>query len=300
MGLKLTKQLPIKLSAVVVRYYSIYRRWLYLRNQATAKPFRFQIPYNMTVQFYPYGQISEPLFDSKFEQTEINLVTAYLRPGMNVLDIGANIGLYSIIASKIVGERGKVWAFEPSSETYERLMANLALNGISSVEVVKIALADVISDWLVLRRDPGYRDGDRYLSTRRKTNAAVAGKADDLGDTEVVEVTSLDYYFTSREEGLPRIDFAKIDIEGGELSALRGGRQLLTNSPDVVLMLECTPEGCFLAGHTQEEVFQFLRRLGFGVHCWNQALREWISDMARVKSAGNIWACRDRRLLPNP
>lgn len=250
------------------------------------------------VELYPKGQIPELLFTSRFEWEEIGLIAAILKPGMNVLDIGANIGLYSVIAGKLVGATGKVWSFEPSSETSIQLKDNLSLNRISSVKIVQIALSDVVEDSLALKRDPGYRDGDRYLATRKNVNIQVAGQPEDAGDMEIVSVTTLDHFFSRDGNAFPRIDFMKMDIEGGEFAVFRGARQLLLSNPEIVIMFECTSQGCYCAGHTQEDVFQYLRDLGFGLFCRSLESRSWITDPAALKQAGNIWACRDKTQLP--
>jgi len=290
------RQFPSKIRTVAARLRASYRHWRYRRKLREGEPIGFHLPHGLTVELYPNGQIPELLFTSNFEWADINAVAAYLKPGMRVLDIGANVGLYSIIAGKIVGPGGKVWAFEPSSETYELLIANLQLNHITCVEVLKLALSDVVTDSLVVKRDPGYRDGDRYLSTRQNPNIQVAAQADDLGDTEPVEVTTLDHYFECK--GTPRVDFMKVDVEGGEYGVFRGARQLLTLNRRIMLMFECTPQGCYVAGHKQEDVFYFLSELGFKLACWHQESGAWSLDTQVVEKAGNIWACRDTNCLP--
>src|SRR6266511_1867895 len=92
---------------------------------------------NSVIELYPKGQIAEVLWLSDFELTERNFVTAYLRPGMQVLNVGANVGLYSILASALVGEEGRVHAFEPSEATYGLLLQNIALNRCRNINAVR-------------------------------------------------------------------------------------------------------------------------------------------------------------------
>jgi len=247
---------------------------------------------------YPEGQVAELLYTCRFEKIELALVMKFLKTGMGVLDIGANIGLYSIVASTIVGHDGVVVAFEPSKETCDRLRANLSLNRVTSVDVVKKALANDVYPDMMIKRDPGYRDGDRYLATRKVENVTAKAKPEDTGDSERVPVTSLDHYLYEERDSCPRIDFVKMDIEGGEYAVLRGARKFLETNPGVVMMFECTPQGCRCAGCTQEEVSAFLQKLGFGVYAWMPQQAAWTSDIDSVKLAGNIWACRDKQSLP--
>ena len=235
------------------------------------KPIRYKLGGKNIIYLYPEGQIAELLYTDAFEQTEIQLVTAYLKPGMKVVDVGANIGLYSIIASKIIGENGKIWAFEPSSETQKRLIANLSLNQVSGVEVIKMALADV-EDVLTLIGPSRDRDGERYLLS--KEYAATYFKQDSE-ETEIVPVITLDQYMIENNTDLPKVDLMKIDIEGGEYAVFKGAQKVLAANPNILLMFECTPEGCQMGGHTQEDVFQFLRQLEFEVYAWNRIEEKW-------------------------
>jgi FkbM family methyltransferase len=303
--MKLIVKTARKIVDIIFKPYNYYRYLLnkqkkkeYLQKAKEGNPIDYKLSNDVVISLYPEGQIAELLYTRQFERTEIALFIAYLKPGMNVVDIGANIGLYSIVADKIIGPTGRVWAFEPSSETHKRLLTNLSLNKTSSVEPTKIALSDVVDGVLEFRRDPGYRDGDRYLATRIEENPRVAVKPDDAGDMEMVKVTTLDYYMYAGKSESPRVDFMKMDIEGGEYSVFRGARKILTDNSDIMLLFECTPPGCKVYGHKQEDVFQFLRELGFGIYCWDSKRRLWRSGTENLVTAGNIWACRDMEQLP--
>jgi FkbM family methyltransferase len=275
-----------------------YRRFVYSKKQEVGRPVRFRVPGNMFIELYPQGQIVELLYTSSFEKNEIKLVIEYLKPGMTVVDVGANVGLYSILAGLNVGLAGKVFAFEPSEESHKRLLANLALNQVANIEVIKMALADTSNVSLYLKRDPGYRDGDRYLETRKIENARVTADLQDHGDSERVSVTTLDQYFYRENRKNAPVDFLKMDVEGGEFAVLRGASRFLTENHEIVLMFECAMQGCLCAGHSQDDVFHFLRDLGFGLYAWDANLKIWSADPAYLANAGNIWACRNRTSLP--
>jgi predicted methyltransferase len=120
-------------------------------------PVTYHLPRNIEIKLYPQGEVAEFLFyDRKFERIELELVAAYLKPGMHVIDIGANIGLYSILSHKIVTPYGRVLAFKPSSESYRRLLNNIALNDCTCVMPIKMALSDKDGELLCLKSDPGY------------------------------------------------------------------------------------------------------------------------------------------------
>jgi FkbM family methyltransferase len=278
----------MKVATAVRRGYRKYKQFLYEPKRRKGEPLEFAITDDLSIRLYPAGHVAELLFTESFENQELKAAAAFLKPGMQVFDIGANIGLYSITAAKRIGASGRVLAFEPSIESYERLRRNLELNHVTTVSTIKIALTDRHGGELTLKRDPGFRDGDRFLT-------ADAGSAAG-GDTESVPITTLDRYVA--DNGIDRIDFLKIDIEGGELAVFKGGSETLKHNKDIVMMFECTRFACERTGHTQDDVIGLLRGMGFGVHAWNSASRRWDDDIDVLKKSGNLWATRDPARLP--
>lgn len=125
----------------------------------------------------------------------------YLREGDYVLDVGAYVGVFTLLAGKVVGEKGRVFAFEPQPQFREMLEMNLELNGLYNVDVVPKALGDTqttisMRGMLIKRTNQGY-----------------------------IECTTLDNW--AKEVGLEYFDFLKMDVEGFERKVLRGGRKTL-------------------------------------------------------------------------
>jgi hypothetical protein len=149
---------------------------------------------------------------------------------------------------------------------------------------------------LTLCRDPNFGDGERHIVAQPLAPANSLPAAADAGDLEQVPATTLDAYWTA--QGKPRIDFIKMDVEDHELSVLRGARQLLEHNRQIALLLECTPEGCQRAGHKQDDVFDLLRGLGFGLFAWSKRRRVWDTDDMLLRQVGNIWATRDAAATP--
>ncbi|MDQ3012198.1 MAG: FkbM family methyltransferase [Acidobacteriota bacterium] len=294
----LANKVPRKLRHGLMMIYSNTRRWHYLRRQQTGEPVEVHLPKGAGFRLYPEGQIAELLYTSRFEWRELAWVSAYLKPGMNVVDIGANIGLYSILADQAIQPGGRVLAFEPSAETHARLLRNLSLNQAASVTPLKLALADARGGHLVLKRDPGFRDGDRYLSAQPAPGSSVADQTGDAGDIETVPITTLDDYLAAEAAAPRKIDFLKMDIEGGEYSVFRGAAKTLTANAGILLMFECTPQGCQRAGHTQDDLYEFLRAMGFELYCWDRSSNRWDTRRELLLAAGNVWACRRNELLP--
>ena len=280
----------------VVRCYVTIRRWLYRLRRATGHPVSFRIAGEIPIRLFPEGQIAELLYTSRFERRDLELVTRLLRDGMNVIDVGANIGLYTILADKRVAPGGTVWAFEPSEESSGRLHRNLQLNGVTTVRTIRTALSAMHGGKLELARNTGRGDGERFLVDGGASGGS--GSVAGAGDVELVPVTTLDHYFYETLGTPPRIDFMKIDIEGGELLVFQGARRLLTANHNLVIMFESTPANAERYGYHQEDLFRLLREMGYGLFCRDRQTGEWRSDEAWLKQAGNIWAARDRTLLP--
>jgi FkbM family methyltransferase len=137
----------------------------------------------------------------------------HLRPGMTFYDIGANIGFFSLLASRLVGQTGHVTSFEADPEIAARLREHIARNNFSQVTVVEKAVWSEHQTVAFLRTDPGVSP-DRGLG--HVVGAASAG-------TIEVEGVSLDDYTAAS----PAPDFIKCDVEGAELEVFRGARRLL-------------------------------------------------------------------------
>lgn len=261
------------------------------------KLIKYNLPKKISIQLKPEGQIAEYIYTRNFEYAELSVVIEFLKPGMNVIDIGANIGLYSIVADKIIGNNGNVWAFEPASDTYQRLLENLTLNNSNSVKPAKMAIANVDNGVMGLQRDPGYQDGERYLLPRKNAPDRASNLNNDNGDYELVNVTTLDKIYQEIGSQI-QIDFMKIDVEGGEYEVLKGAQEVLHKNKNIVIFFECTLEGCQLAGHNFEEVINFLQKFQFKIYSFNKENKFFDDNIDNLKIAGNLWACRDKTLLP--
>jgi FkbM family methyltransferase len=254
-------------------------------------PVTYRLPGGVEIKLYPEGEIAEWLsIPGFFETTELSLVAAFLEPGMFVIDVGANIGVYSVLAARQTEPGGSIWAFEPSSESGARLERNLALNGCTSVKVCRTALGDRSDMLLPLVSDPGRGDAFRYLSLTAAPGASCTA--------ETVHVTTLDAWAAANE--VTKVDFLKVDIEGGEYRMLLGARELLGSSPRVVIMFECEPDWCARADCRPQDVLDLLGSLGFEIYSWSVRSRRWQKDPRLFSRAAMLWATRDRALLPRP
>jgi FkbM family methyltransferase len=144
-----------------------------------------------------------------------------LRPGDILVDAGANIGVYTLLASRLVGPAGRVIAIEMMPDTAAILRRHVRENGCGNVEIVERALSDRTDD-IVVARVPAGRHGQASIALRETPGAQVAHR-------EVRTITLDDAC-----RGIDRIRLMKLDLEGAELGALAGGRSALTRTELVI------------------------------------------------------------------
>lgn len=226
-----------------------------------------------------------------FEPNETAFLASVLRPGMTFVDIGANIGLYTLLAAHIVGPEGTLVAVEPSPREQVSLRDNLAANGHVAVRVRTEAL--------------GSADG---TATLRVTDTAHAGHntlgAPVYASTRVideieVQVTTFDHLV--EDEVLKRIDVVKIDVEGAEQLVLDGAEASLRRFRPIV-MLEMQEPSLAALGSSVSEVVSFLESLDYKVLEYSQSsgrprLRgsQLVSDDCTTGDA-NVVACPSERV----
>ena len=163
-----------------------------------------------------------------------------------VVDAGANVGMYSLLAASRTGAKGLVVAIEPGEGTLRMLERNLALNRQTPIETIRAAVADRPSEAKFVEFEPG--SGLAHL--------AVAGE---VGDQALVAVTTIDEVVKRYERAL---DVLKIDVEGAELLALEGARLTLRDhSPR--LFLEIEPRWLERSGTDPREIDQLLVECGY-------------------------------------
>lgn len=170
-----------------------------------------------------------------------------VRPGMTVLDVGGNIGVYTVLLSRLVGPSGRIITFEPDPDLFACLQANCTRNGCANVEAHNLALGRQ-ADRLVLRR----------LILNSGDNTLGRGGSTHFRSEVAVEVAALDRLLPALKPAL-----VKIDVQGWELEVLRGMEQLLTGSPAPALLLEFWPEGFRRAGYAAADLVHFLRARGY-------------------------------------
>jgi FkbM family methyltransferase len=207
---------------------------------------------NLRIRLYGDSELCRLIYCRNFEMGEREFVNHFLRPGDVFVDVGANIGLFTLIAASRVGPTGKVIAFEPTPETYERLVGNVRLNRLCNVDCVKSALSDHTGELDLARSADGF---DAWNSFAAPTKGQTALR-------ERVGVIEWDCYAKAhRLSG--NVTMMKIDVEGWESRVLAGGREMLSRSDSPVLQVEFTDDAAQAAGSSCRALYEFLESLGY-------------------------------------
>jgi FkbM family methyltransferase len=207
------------------------------------------------LRYSSQSRISEELFSNAFERAERELLDRILRPGLTILDIGANLGFYSCLFAQRVGPTGRVMSFEPTPSTFDALQSNVRLNGYEDViECHRCALSNVTG------------------SASMNTFAESAGVYNSLGVTcamdgshpkEVIEVPTATLDQLCSPPDFPNGIFIKIDVEGFEHQVIEGGAKLLKDEQDVGLMVELYEPASQQCGSSTLDTVAYLESLGF-------------------------------------
>jgi FkbM family methyltransferase len=192
--------------------------------------------------FIPAEARNQSLLLDQYEPAVAARIRALLSLGMVFCDVGANLGVFSLLASRLVGDSGRVLAFEPVPANYEVLKRNVELNGCTNVRIVTKAVSD----------QPG--TATIHLSEFCGCHSLLPHPAKETGTILSIEAVRLD----SLPE-LRRIDLLKIDTEGTELQVLQSLGPIRPSH----ILLECNTACLEAGGSSGAEFLRALRKLGF-------------------------------------
>lgn len=190
--------------------------------------------------------VSGALAFGVYEPYQLNVFRTYVHEGDTVLDIGANIGLYTLIASKRTGTKGHVFAFEPEPVNAGFLEKNVKENNLRNVAVERCAASDT-NGTAILR-----------LDRSNKGNHSLVQVTEQEGVVTVL-TRRLDDWLTEQE--VHQIDAIKIDVQGAELLAFEGMRGILARMP--VLFAEYEPALLRASGHQPIDMLTVLQSYGY-------------------------------------
>lgn len=185
-----------------------------------------------------------------FEPVVTALVKDLVQPGSVVVDVGANIGYFTLLFARAAGPDGHVYAFEPHPGNFRLLETNVRANGYGNVTAVQAAVAEAPGETTLYLAENDHVDHRIYEAERARPG-------------QPVQLVSLDTFFASRES---KVDFVKVDVQGAELRVLMGMRQLIAQNPGLRMVTEFWPYGLEAAGSPPEAYLEALRAAGFVLH----------------------------------
>jgi FkbM family methyltransferase len=227
----------------------------------SAHPFWARMPLELGSQYFQCDLrdriMREVCLTGRYEPQETALLQQILRPGMTVVDVGANWGYFTLCAAHLVGSTGRVVSIEVDPRACRTLKANIERNALQTVTVLEMAASDTTGVLRLHEYEDGANDSGNFglnsantSATPRRQFEAPASPIDDVLD----------------KAGIEQVDVLKMDIEGAEGRALDGLQRALADRRIRFLVLELHPEFLRNQGTSVERVVATLR--GYGYRAW--------------------------------
>jgi FkbM family methyltransferase len=224
--------------------------------------------------------VGRGILNSKtYEPNVTRILNERVRPGMTVLDVGANIGYHSLLMSVLIGREGRCIAIEPNPWNVKLLLANKNLNRFEQLEILQAAAGNA---WGVLQLNAMYSNG--------VVSPVNAKSIQEISQRETVLSLKIDGILPPDV----RVDVIKIDVEGSEFNALSGALRCIENDHPLIIS-EFQPFGLRGSGVTPEEYLTFLTDLGYHLavlesnHCVPcQQDAEMVMNIFREKNVDHI------------
>lgn len=206
-----------------------------------------------------------------------------------VLDIGAHIGYYSLLASSLVGNKGRVYSFEPDPHNFSLLQKNILENNIHNVELINKAVGEK------------KRKVTFHVNTRNTGDNRIFDNGQLRKEIKVQQIAI--------DEFLPKIpvDFIKIDIQGSEMKAMLGMKKLLTMNRNIIILTELWPEGLEMSNSSISEYLTFLEKRHFYFYLVSEEKKEisltskkdLLEEYALQKLYDTNLVCTRKKLSPS-
>ena len=238
------------------KYLALFRVFAWqFKKRIFPRPHDINIFNGMIIRCYPDSPSASLLIycNESPDYHEMNFIKRYLRPGDSFVDVGANIGVYSLLASSLIGSSGQIQAFEPGQKARSRLHENITLNELNNLQVHDYAIGE----------SEGYVN---FLTDMDTTNRMLTAIDDGKPSTLVPLVRMDDVLIT-------QFTLGKIDIEGAELLAFRGAKRLLAEANPPVWLIEINDSLRDL-GFTEHEFKNWLLEHGYELALYDADLNE--------------------------
>jgi len=204
------------------------------------------------------------IINSGWEELTTEMFKKVVKEGDVIVDLGANLGYYTLLAARLVGPRGKVYAFEPEPINYGLLLKNIELNGYDNVVAMQKAVSNVTGK-------------ARLFLDDKDTGAHTIYQPDNTREFIEVESVTLDEFFRDKKHP---VNVIKMDIEGAEMAAFSGMDRLIRGNENLKIFVEFYLPGIARSGGSAQE---FIRRLWEDYHFSVLAIGEYTKDKKYLK-----------------
>jgi len=237
------------------------------------------VPHLGWLMHAPGEEVARSLNEGWFEYREQAFCWLYLQEGATVIDCGAHVGLFSTLAGTLARPTGRVIAVEPHPETSRILERNLEVHQLPNCRVVRVAVGDQCGSAVLKLGSAGRAAYSSLLSL------------EDADERVEVATTTLDELAASHS--IHQIDLLKLDVEGVEVEALAGARQLISEARIKVLLVEFTEENLNRGGHTTTDLRDIITRAGYHLYRLNNDLALEPAKVSEPIVYENLFALRN-------
>jgi len=196
-------------------------------------------------------EITGSLLMGNYERIETEIFKKIVRKGDVVIDIGANIGYYTLIAAKLVGDSGIVITFEPEPYNFHLLKKNVEVNGYKNVILEQRAVSNKNANLKLFLSEDNIGDHRIYQPSESRKSIEI-------------ESIRLDDYI--KNAGIDKVNIIKMDIQGAEGLALQGMHEVLTKNKDLTIFTEFWPSGLRESGIEPGDFYNTLIKYGFSIY----------------------------------
>ncbi|AFZ27943.1 methyltransferase, FkbM family [Cylindrospermum stagnale PCC 7417] len=237
-----------------------------------------QIIPGVKIRCHPDGySAATALYCGLYDYDEMNFLLRYLRTGDSFLDIGANVGIYTLLAASKI-KSGSIYSFEALPKNYTRLKENLTLNQFWQVKPYAIAISDFTGNTGL-----NLAEGDSMpFITSNVTKNTITVPTDTLDNLLPAEI-------------IPELTLVKMDIEGAELLAMKGAISLLKQQLHQVWIMEIN-DAVNNFGYQKQDIVNFLQEYGYGLYTYNPVTNQVYAITLEQQQGNNVLAIANSAL----
>lgn len=211
--------------------------------------------------------VDKRLYLNGFEKEIIEYYSKLLKKGDVVLDVGANIGIYSLIAGKKIGAKGKVYGFEPADIAFEKFQYHIDLNGLKNIVPIKSGVSNYTgkSEFNICEDDAFNSLGDKPLK--------------EIISKKTIDIVSIDDFVL--HNNINKVDIIKVDTEGAEFLVFEGAKKTLQKDKPS-LFFEYNPEAIEGFDNDSINLINLLRAFGYSLYEFKKG------DLVEIKEGDAI------------